>query len=152
MEGNGWGNEAKGRPKSPRNGANGGGGRRGTGMPVGKKGNTPSSYILPKSFSNSQPFRGDSSRRRNIFSFPIRPSSRQPSDCHRHAVTDARIYVGYARLCAPPTDVVLCYSTSISPLRPPYCSTNTASPLPAPPLLSPSARSHDSSLFFIRIS
>lgn len=115
------------------NGANGGKG----GVSVGKEGKHPlfptyrrRAFRTVKLFGEAARVRENPpARRKNIFRFPIRPSSHQPSDCHRHAVTDySRLREIRGIVCArtmsssiPNDDVVLCYSTSISPLRwPPY--------------------------------
>lgn len=140
VDGNSWGNEAKGEedPASPRSGANGERGSsecRGGGARC--RGNTPSSYVPTEELFKQSTFSGRGggiSRDRNIFKFPILPpprrSSRQPSDCHhrrhpppalRHTVTDICIYVEGTSFRAPATNVVFCYSTSISPTRGPPC-------------------------------
>ena len=79
------------------NGANGGEG----GVPPPecqqeKKGNIPSFLHTAEELFEQSTFSGTGQAARvrenppakNIFRFPIRPSSHQTSDCHRHAVTD----------------------------------------------------------------
>lgn len=121
MDGNGWGNEAKGRPKSPRNGANGDKGGVPPECHQERRETSPLSYILLKSFSNSQPFRGDSFATEEYFqiSYPSFFAS-EPSNCQRHAVTDYSHLREIRAVVCVTTDVVLCYSTSISSPRPSY--------------------------------
>lgn len=103
------------------------------GMPVGKEGKHPLFPTYWRRAFRTVNLLGDgavvrvredpAARRKNIFRFPIRPSSHQPSDCHRHAVTDySRLREIHGVVCA-------------RPFRPPPPTTMSFSVIPHPFLL-----------------